>query len=141
MNEQRDEALERFIDKSKQLEAQRQIDKQQGWTNLLFSPEGRISRKTMWLCQLVDVAIKVALGTIGTVPEINAVFIFFVIYMVLLGPLLFLCPSIKRLHDVNMRGWWMLINFFLPPFGLIIVFICLFIKGTDGENRFGPKPS
>ena len=141
MNEQRDEALERFIDKSKQLEAQRQIDKQQGWTNLLFSLEGRISRKTMWLCQLVDVAIKVALGTIGTVPEINAVFIFFVIYMVLLGPLLFLCPSIKRLHDVNMRGWWMLINVFLPPFGLIIVFICLFIKGTDGENRFGPKPS
>jgi uncharacterized membrane protein YhaH (DUF805 family) len=141
MNEQRDEALERFIDKSKQLEAQRQIDKQQGWTNLLFSPEGRISRKTMWLCQLVDVAIKVALATIGTALEIKAVFILFVIYMALLGSLLFLCPCIKRLHDVNMRGWWMLINFFLPPFGLIIVFICLFIKGTDGENRFGPKPS
>lgn len=54
--------------------------------------------------------------------------------------------AVRRLHDRNMSGWWYL-GFialsFIPFVGLVasiamLVIFCL--KGTDGDNRFGPDP-
>ena len=54
-----------------------------------------------------------------------------------------LLPSIavciRRLHDTNRSGWWILIS--LVPFvGSIILLIFLCIEGDAGDNRFGPNP-
>ena len=61
-----------------------------------------------------------------------------------------LIPSIaggvRRLHDRNMSGWWYLgfiVLGFVPVVGFLaslamLVLFCL--KGTDGDNRFGPDP-
>jgi len=44
--------------------------------------------------------------------------------------------GIRRLHDINRSGFWML--FFLLPFiGWLILFIFALLKGTDGENDYG----
>lgn len=40
--------------------------------------------------------------------------------------------GVKRLHDCNYKGWWLLI-----PFVSIVI---LFVPGTRGSNRFGPNP-
>ena len=47
--------------------------------------------------------------------------------------------TIRRLHDINLIGWWYLIGF--VPFigGIILIVMCIW-PGTDGENKYGmPK--
>ena len=46
--------------------------------------------------------------------------------------------SVRRLHDIDRTGWWMLIAF--TGVGLILLLIWDCIKGTRGANRFGPDP-
>lgn len=49
--------------------------------------------------------------------------------------------SVKRLHDRDKSGWWLLLSF-IPIIGAIwwLVAICC-LRGTDGANRFGQDPS
>ena len=49
-----------------------------------------------------------------------------------------LAVAVRRLHDQDKSGWWLLISFI--PFGgiVLIVFYCL--EGTPGPNQFGPDP-
>ena len=48
-----------------------------------------------------------------------------------------LANSVKRLHDCNKSGWFLLINL-LPFIGqLWILILCGFTKGTEEGNRFG----
>ena len=56
--------------------------------------------------------------------------------------LLALIPSvivyIKRFHDRDKSGWWVLIGL-IPIIGPIWLLVeCGFLKGTPGPNRFGP---
>ena len=45
---------------------------------------------------------------------------------------------IKRFHDRDKSGWWVLIGL-IPLIGPLWLLIELgFLKGTDGPNRFGP---
>jgi uncharacterized membrane protein YhaH (DUF805 family) len=44
-----------------------------------------------------------------------------------------LALSIRRMHDQNRSGWWILV----PLVGAIMI---MFIGGTAGPNRFGPDP-
>ena len=46
--------------------------------------------------------------------------------------------SVRRLHDVDKSGWWLLIMFTI--IGIIPLLIWYCTKGTDGENRFGQNP-
>lgn len=50
-----------------------------------------------------------------------------------------LAVSVRRLHDTDRSGWWLLI-LFLPLIGAIVVFVFYVLRGTAGENRFGPDP-
>jgi uncharacterized membrane protein YhaH (DUF805 family) len=48
--------------------------------------------------------------------------------------------QIRRWHDLNQSGWWVLINL-IPYLGALVTLIaCGFVKGTKGDNRFGPDP-
>jgi uncharacterized membrane protein YhaH (DUF805 family) len=45
---------------------------------------------------------------------------------------------IKRFHDRDKSGWWVLITL-IPIIGAIWILVELgFLKGTPGLNRFGP---
>ena len=50
-----------------------------------------------------------------------------------------LAVTIRRLHDVNRSGWWILIN--LTIIGIIpfVYWVCV-KKSDEGENRFGGNP-
>jgi uncharacterized membrane protein YhaH (DUF805 family) len=54
-----------------------------------------------------------------------------------------LIPSIavamRRLHDTDRSGWWLLIAF-IPFIGSIVLLIFFVLEGTRGPNRFGPDP-
>ena len=49
-----------------------------------------------------------------------------------------LAVSVRRLHDLDRTGWWMLLIFTVIGIILLIVWDCT--KGTTGSNRFGPDP-
>ncbi|KKW91103.1 DUF805 domain-containing protein [Sphingobium chungbukense] len=50
-----------------------------------------------------------------------------------------LAVSVRRLHDTDRTGWWLLIVVF-PFIGSIVLLIFLIMSGTRGANRFGPDP-
>jgi len=50
-----------------------------------------------------------------------------------------LAVTVRRLHDTDRSGWWLLI-LFVPLIGQIILFVFLVTGGTRGPNRFGPDP-
>ena len=48
--------------------------------------------------------------------------------------------QVKRWHDLNKSGWWVLINLVPCIGGLWSLVECGFITGTRGPNQFGPDP-
>ena len=48
--------------------------------------------------------------------------------------------SIRRLHDTDRSGWWILI-WLIPLIGLIVLLVFYLQQGDPGENRFGPPPT
>lgn len=56
----------------------------------------------------------------------------------LIGMLLLLAVSVRRLHDVGKSGWWYLFNF-LPVIGQIILLIQM-VRDSAPDNRYGPNP-
>ena len=47
--------------------------------------------------------------------------------------------SVRRLHDIDKTGWWILIGF-IPIIGTIILLIFAFLPGTAGDNKYGADP-
>ena len=56
--------------------------------------------------------------------------IFFLIAGIALG--------VRRLHDLNKSGWWMLLYLTIVG-GLVVIYWCC-VKGEESGNRFGPDP-
>ena len=50
-----------------------------------------------------------------------------------------LSVSVRRLHDVDRSGWWILIGL-IPLIGAILLLVWFCSRGTIGPNRFGPDP-
>lgn len=67
-----------------------------------------------------------------------------IIYLALIIP--FIAVTVRRFHDYNLSGWWVLAVFLLSmiPFvgivaGIGMLVICC-LKGTQGPNKFGNDP-
>ena len=50
-----------------------------------------------------------------------------------------LAMQVRRLHDLDRSGWWVLLVF-IPVIGIIVLFIWWCTQGTRGPNRFGEDP-
>lgn len=111
---------------------------------LWFSFQGRATRSDYWLRWILPViAISIVLSivdvVVGTVNSSMG-------YGVLSGlfSLITIWPSfavsIKRLHDRNQSGWFLLL-WLIPIIGWLYLFVVIgFLRGTVGDNRFGPDP-
>lgn len=49
-----------------------------------------------------------------------------------------LAVAVRRLHDSDMSGWWLLISF--TGIGNLVLLILFLTDGTRGANRFGADP-
>jgi len=47
--------------------------------------------------------------------------------------------QVRRFHDQDRSGWFVLLNF-IPYLGGLIVLVFMCLDGTRGPNRFGPDP-
>lgn len=50
-----------------------------------------------------------------------------------------LAVGVRRLHDINRRGWWLLIAL-IPLVGIIILIVWLAKAGDKGANQYGGDP-
>ncbi|MGM9529148.1 MAG: DUF805 domain-containing protein [Phascolarctobacterium sp.] len=115
------------------------------WKQKFFSTKGRINRKTYFLRGL---AIQAVMGLIDNVLVISALGMFFsgeeaiglalFLLIAVIGIVVIysgICLGIRRWHDLNKSGWYCLLCILIIPAIYII-----FAKGTDGPNKYGPKP-
>ena len=50
-----------------------------------------------------------------------------------------IAAGVRRLHDTDHSGWWMLIAF-IPLIGVIVLLVFFVTEGTRDENSYGPNP-
>lgn len=103
---------------------------------------GRARRKEFWCFFLfyvifygLAVVLDIALGTVSMELGIGLLMGAYAIAMVV--P--YVAVSVRRLHDTNRSGWWLLISF-IPIVGAIWFLVLLMLDGQAGENRFGEDP-
>lgn len=106
----------------------------------LLTSQGRIPRSTFWKyfgCLYGAMIVVAFVSEKAELPEpAKALLMCLLLPFMLIGILV----QIKRWHDRDKSGWWVLINF-IPCLGGIWALIELgFLPGTAGPNRFGPDP-
>jgi uncharacterized membrane protein YhaH (DUF805 family) len=50
-----------------------------------------------------------------------------------------LALAVRRLHDLDRSGW-MLLMWFVPVYGVILLLLWDCTRGSEGPNRFGKDP-
>lgn len=50
-----------------------------------------------------------------------------------------LAVGVRRLHDTDRSGWWMLVSL-IPILGGLALLVFFVSEGDQAENRFGPDP-
>jgi uncharacterized membrane protein YhaH (DUF805 family) len=103
---------------------------------VLFSFRGRVPRKVFWLYGvlgplLISVMLEMMLGIVGISERKSE----FATSLLLVWPCL--AVAVKRWHDRDKSGWWVLINL-IPVIGLIWALVENgLMRGSVGANRFG----
>ena len=103
---------------------------------------GRARRKEYWMFVLFNIIFAVLAiildNILGTSFQGAGYGLFYLLY-----GLAVIIPSIavgvRRLHDTDRSGWWLLICL-IPIIGGIWLIVLLATAGTAGENKYGADP-
>ena len=95
---------------------------------------GRARRKEYWMFVLFNLIIAFVLGIIegltGIAAESDESILANIYQLAIFLPTL--AVGVRRMHDSNHSGWWLLFP--------IVNFVFACTEGTTGENRFGSDP-
>ena len=102
---------------------------------------GRSRRTEYWVFTLINLAFAFGLGFVDGLAGLAGEGGY--------GPLgglyalAVLIPSfavgVRRLHDINRSGWWLLIMI-VPLIGAIVLIVFLASDSQPGSNQYGPNP-
>ena len=103
---------------------------------------GRSRRKEFWLFYLMLIIATVVLTgvdiLIGAFDPVSGFGLLSGIFtLAIIVPSL--AVSVRRLHDTNRSGWWLLLSV-IPLLGTIVLLIFWCMKGTQGQNDYGDDP-
>jgi uncharacterized membrane protein YhaH (DUF805 family) len=105
--------------------------------NKYASIEGRASRSEYWWFYLFTMIVGLVPYFLGAIAGSSILII--IGGIIILGLMLpGICAGIRRLHDHDKSGWWMLIA--LVPIVSLVLLYWFVIRGTVGPNQFGPDP-
>ena len=101
-----------------------------------FTLKGRAPRSEYWWFFGAYIVVISVLGALSSISND-----FFILYLsATLGAVIpAFTVGVRRLHDVDRSGWWILISF-IPLIGPIVFIVWACDRGTFGDNRFGPDP-
>lgn len=97
---------------------------------------GRSSRSEFWYWILFVILLSMVLSFIGLSTSSGSIIGFFVAIFFMVA---YFSIAIRRLHDLDKSGWWMLLSLF-PVLGTLILMAWFTIKGTVGSNQYGADP-
>ena len=104
--------------------------------------EGRARRSEYWYFVLfyflAIVALAIVDGIAGTFSEEAGMGLFSGLF-VLATILPSLAVTVRRLHDTDRSGWWVLLEL-VPFIGWLVVLVFTVLDSQPGANRFGPNP-
>ncbi len=139
------------------------------WGNLFFNFDGRANRARFWIAGLIFAVVYAVMTIIDYVTDQSVVFQalngMFIIVILIAS----IAVGVKRLHDRNKSGWYLLLFYFVPctlaalsvligafvedssiiatvlallAFALVVwAFIEMgCLRGTIGVNQYGPDP-
>ncbi|MDV3351166.1 DUF805 domain-containing protein [Leptolyngbyaceae cyanobacterium CCMR0082] len=96
--------------------------------------EGRARRKEYWMFVLFNFLAALCLGFIegflGAFSNTDQSILSFIYNLAVLIPSI--AVGIRRMHDVDRSGWWILCP--------IVNLVFAVTDGTAGSNKFGPDP-
>jgi uncharacterized membrane protein YhaH (DUF805 family) len=99
--------------------------------------DGRASRPAFWWWALFQFLVLLVASIIDFAIFNNLGVFYALAALALLLPSL--SVAIRRLHDTDRTGWWLLIEL-IPLIGAIVLLV-FFLTGSDpGPNRYGPGP-
>ena len=97
-----------------------------------FVFEGRASRSEYWWFQLIVSPSYY----ISTLMQNELGYFFLGITLFTLIPAI--SAGVRRLHDINRSGFFLLLSF-IPFIGGLILLFFFIAEGTKGKNKFGPN--
>jgi uncharacterized membrane protein YhaH (DUF805 family) len=98
--------------------------------------DGRAHRTEYWMFVLFNVIITIVLGLIDRLVGISGVLSGIYGLAVLIPGI---AVGIRRLHDTNRSGWWLLISL-VPVIGTIVLIVFMVQDGQPDTNQYGPNP-
>jgi uncharacterized membrane protein YhaH (DUF805 family) len=105
---------------------------------------GRSRRKEYWMFVLINLLVFALLyvGALVLMTQSTTIGVLLMIgclIYALAGLIPHLAVTIRRLHDTNKSGWWILISL-VPLVGGIILLVFLATEGDAADNQFGSNP-
>ena len=100
---------------------------------------GRAGVREYWMFNLIHFIIIVILGSISKVMPSTLYNIIIVLYMIGVSLIPSIAVTIRRLHDVNKSGFYILLNF-IPVLGWFYILYLTIKAGDTEKNRFGTSP-
>jgi uncharacterized membrane protein YhaH (DUF805 family) len=97
---------------------------------------GRARRTEYWMFTLISVIISIVLDVISYALKMGTLLGGLYGLAVLIPTL---AVGVRRLHDTDRSGWWLLIGL-IPLVGAIILIVFFATEGNRGENQHGPDP-
>ena len=140
-----------------------------GWGHLFFNFSGRTNRARFWIAGLIFAVIYAVMAILDYVTDQNVVFQAFNSMLSIVILIAGIAVGVKRLHDRNKSGWYLLLFYFVPgtlaalsvligefvedssiiatvlallAFALIVWAVIELgcLRGTIGVNQYGPDP-
>ncbi len=105
---------------------------------------GRARRAEYWYAYLFNIIFFLPIYILFIIAVVNESEIMMVItggIMLILGLLLvvpYLAVAVRRLHDTNKSGWFLLLS--IVPVASLVIFVFTVLEGDKGENNYGKDP-
>ncbi len=98
---------------------------------------GRARRKEYWMFVLISAVVVLVLGIVNGLmgADVPALPVYYSLAVVLPS----LAVTVRRLHDTDRSGWWLLI-LLVPIVGAIVFLVFMATPGGEMANRFGASP-
>jgi uncharacterized membrane protein YhaH (DUF805 family) len=97
---------------------------------------GRARRTEYWMFVLFNFIASAVLGVVGRIVHLPVLLSALYSLAVLIPSL---AVSVRRLHDTDRSGWWLLVAL-VPVIGIIVLLVFAFQEGQPGPNQYGPNP-
>lgn len=119
-------------------------DKEAVFKELFFTSKGRLNRKSyiyrsLFLSLVLCVVQGVLTFAANTIGELELLFAVVAFGFSLFSFVSNIMMDVRRLHDLDLSGWWMLLML-VPLVNIFFALYMLFFKGTDGPNQYGDDP-